>query len=124
MMVTLFITIKSFAGFSPVIPVDLVKITSKTSFASVSDLTLSSLLLVMGTEIVYSIAFTLIDGVLDKAIQINRGEQSVGNLVTDFKLQFEEDRKRRAGKFKSYLPSEVKMGVDGEVRKRHRTEVN
>ena len=85
------------------------------------DLKDSSYIRIFFTEIAYSVIFVLIDGAIEKAIKINKGEESMENIITDFKLNLEEDRQRRIGKFKSYLPSDSQIQKEDGTRRRHKT---
>ena len=64
------------------------------------DLSSLSLPRVVVTEIAYAVAFTLVDGVIDKAIQVRKGETSVNSLAQDIKLEFQKNRAN------TYLPME------------------
>uniref|UniRef100_A0A7S3KDU4 Uncharacterized protein n=1 Tax=Euplotes crassus TaxID=5936 RepID=A0A7S3KDU4_EUPCR len=120
-IIVIFIFLKSIiTKQGELVPVDLSRI-SKGEITSVRNIFSSKFLLLLGTEVFYSVIFVLVDGILDKAIKINRGEESVNGLVNDFKLKVEEDRQKRTGKFKSYLPSQ-RIEEDDGIRKRHRTQ--
>mmetsp|Transcript_17173 Transcript_17173/g.15165 ORF Transcript_17173/g.15165 Transcript_17173/m.15165 type:complete len:184 (+) Transcript_17173:192-743(+) len=117
-MILIFIILKSLITSSQeLIPVDLSRLTNG-EFHSISNIFSGKFLLLLSTEIIYSVIFTIIDGILDKSIKIKDGETSVKGLVNDLKLQMEEDRIKREGKFKSYLPSQTT--TEG-VRKRNTT---
>ena len=86
------------------------------------DLKDSSYFGILATEVAYCVSLVFVDGIIEMAIKINRGEESVKNLVSDFKLQLEVDRQKRIGTFKSYLPSENKANQENETRRRNTTQ--
>jgi hypothetical protein len=87
LLVNLFIFLKFLVpSVSVVVPVDLTE-AAGDSFKSPLNIFSVAYLRVVITEIIYSVAFTLLDGILEKVIKIKRGEESIEGLFSDFKLQ-------------------------------------
>ena len=72
-------------------------------------------------EISFSVLFVLIDGIIEKTIQINKGETSVNGLVNELKYKFEEDKNQRIEKIKTLLPQ---RNIEGQEHVKKRRTVN